>query len=75
MSNCLRVVATRYDKVRVPYRDFALGWLRKELYWAIVAGVNWHDRYVSYEFLRKAIAGLYEFYIRPEAIRSSREAR
>jgi hypothetical protein len=45
------------------------------LYWAKVAGVNWHDRHVSYEFLRKATAGSYEFCIGPEAIRSSREAR
>jgi hypothetical protein len=48
--------------------------LRKELYWAKVAGVNWHDRRVSYEFLRKATAGSYEFCVGPEAIRSSREA-
>jgi len=57
------------------YCDLALGWLRKELYWAKVAGVNWHDRRVSYEFLRKVTAGSYEFCVGPEAIWSSREAR
>jgi hypothetical protein len=35
--------------------------MRKELYWAKVAGVDWHDRRVSYEFLRKVTAESYKF--------------
>jgi len=37
--------------------------------------MSYHGRRVSYEFLRKATAGSYEFCVGPEAIQNSREAR